>query len=138
MIQPKVPIWIYALQTVLCLILLEQAVSYWQMNYWGDFAVTASQKREILELAGRTTAMFLVGVLVMLSQNPHYFVPLFLLNIFRETQETFIDAMYETDTYPWVNILVHAVIIALEVLALVKVYKISTTHKFHRQCTKED
>lgn len=123
--RQKVPVWIYVLQTMLCLILLHQSVSYWQMNYWGVEAVTDSQKREILELAGRTTAMFLVGLLVMLSRNPHYFVPLFLLNIFRETQEAFIDALYETDKSAMVNVLVHAVIITMEVWALVKVYRIS-------------
>lgn len=126
--QNRVPIWIYALQTVLCLILAQQAFGYYQMNYWGVLAETASQKREILELAGRTTAMFFVGVLVMLSRNPHYFVPLFLLNIFRETQETFIDTIYETGTSLVANILIHVVIIALEVLALVKVYQISKSN----------
>jgi hypothetical protein len=126
--QNRVPIWIYVLQTLLCLILAQQAFGYYQLNYWGVLAETASQKREILELAGRTTAMFLVGVLVMLSRNPHYFVPLFLLNIFRETQETFIDTTHETGTSPAANILVHVVIVALEIWALIKVYQISKTN----------
>lgn len=122
---PKIPIWIYLFQGLLCLILAQQAFSYYQFNYWGEIATSNSDKREILELAGRTLAMFLVGVIVMISRNPHYFVVLFILNIVRETNETFVDTIYETERPMMLNILVHAIIIGLEVWALLKVYKIS-------------
>lgn len=67
---PKIPIWIYLFQGLLCLILAQQAFSYYQFNYWGEIAKSNSDKREILELAGRTLAMFLVDVIVMISRNP--------------------------------------------------------------------
>lgn len=121
----KIPLWIYLLQGLLCLILAQQAFSYYQFDYWGEIASTDSEKRQLLELAGRTLAMLIVGVIVMISRNPHYFVVLFILNIVRETNETFVDTIYETDKSPIVNILVHLVIISLEVWALVKAYKIS-------------
>lgn len=121
----KIPLWIYLFQGLLCLILAQQAFSYYQFNYWGEIASTDSEKRQLLELAGRTLAMLIVGVIVMISRNPHYFVVLFILNIVRETNETFVDTIYETDKSPIVNILVHLVIISLEVWALVKAYKIS-------------
>ncbi len=121
----KIPLWIYLLQGLLCLILAQQAFSYYQFNYWGEIASTDNEKRQLLELAGRTLAMLIVGVIVMISRNPHYFVVLFILNIVRETNETFVDTIYETDKSPIVNILVHLVIISLEVWALVKAYKIS-------------
>ena len=121
----KIPLWIYLLQGLLCLILAQQAFSYYQFDYWGEIASTDSEKRQLLELAGRTLAMLIVGVIVMISRNPHYFVVLFILNIVRETNETFVDTIYETDKSPIVNILVHLVIISLEVWALVKAYKVS-------------
>ena len=121
----KIPVWIYLLQGLLCLILAQQAFSYYQFDYWGEIASTDSEKRQLLELAGRTLAMLIVGVIVMISRNPHYFVVLFILNIVRETNETFVDTIYETDKSPIVNILVHLVIISLEVWALVKAYKVS-------------
>ena len=121
----KIPLWTYLLQGLLCLILAQQAFSYYQFDYWGEIASTDSEKRQLLELAGRTLAMLIVGVIVMISRNPHYFVVLFILNIVRETNETFVDTIYETDKSPIVNILVHLVIISLEVWALVKAYKIS-------------
>ncbi|HBI01440.1 MAG TPA: hypothetical protein DDY18_07430 [Flavobacterium sp.] len=121
----KIPIWIYLFQGLLCLILAQQAFSYYQFDYWGEIATTNSEKRELLELAGRTLAMFLIGVIVMISRNPHYFVVLFILNIVRETNETFVDTIYETDKSPIVNVVVHLVVIALEVWALIKAYKVS-------------
>ena len=121
----KIPLWIYLFQGLLCLILAQQAFSYYQFDYWGEIAVSDSEKRELLELAGRTLAMLIVGIFVMISRNPHYFVVLFVLNIIRETNETFVDTIYETDKSPLVNILVHLVVITLEVWALVKAYKVS-------------
>lgn len=124
----KIPIWIYVLQGLLTLILLTQSITYYQLQYPGIDIGGIADKRSIYELAGRTMTMALISIIVMLSRNPGYFVVLFLVNIFREGQETFIDPLFppaNASMPPIADFIVHIIILSLEILALTKLYKLS-------------
>jgi len=121
----KIQIWVYILQGLLTLILISQAVGYYQLQYDGVSNETMAEKRQLYELAGRTTAMALVYLVVMFTQNAKFLMVVFLMSIFREGQETVIDTIFETNRSVAVNILVHLVILALEIWAFIKLYFIS-------------
>lgn len=123
--KQKIPIWIYIFQGILCLILAQQIFSYYQFNYWGEIAVSDSEKREVLELAGRTLAMFVIGIVAIVSRNAHYFVVVFIVNIIREGSEAFVDSFFESGISMYSNFFGHLAIVALEVWALVKAYQVS-------------
>jgi len=69
--------------------------------------------------------MFLIGIVVIVSRNPHYFVVVFIVDIARESSEAFVDSFYEIGTAAISNFVGHLGIVSLEVWILVKVYRIS-------------
>lgn len=124
----RIPVCIYVLQGVLTLILLSQAASYYRLEYPEIEISGVADQRAIYELAGRTLTMGLVSIIVILSRNPSYFVVLLLVDVLRETQEMFIDPLFppaSASIPPAADAMVHVVIIALEIWALITVHKIS-------------
>lgn len=81
----------------------------------------------LYEFAARTASMALVSLIVLISQNPRYLLVVLLMNIFREGFETVIDPLFPlvyAPMSPSGDLVVHLVIITVEILAFLTVYKI--------------
>jgi hypothetical protein len=75
----------------------------------------------LYEFAARTATMALASAFVLVSQNPRYFIPILVMNVLREGQETVIDPLYplaNAPMSPTADLVAHLVIIAVEVWAL--------------------
>ena len=129
-------IWINILQVLLLLILFQQAYQF----YFDIDAVLASgiqiegipNKNLIYEFAGRTATMAIVSILILLSQDIKLFIIMFLMNVFREGQETIIDPIYplvNAPVTPTIDLVMHIIIVAIEIGALVKLIKIYKSEK---------
>lgn len=80
--------------------------------------------------AGRLVAMIVVSLLVLVTQNPPQFVVVMLMSAVREAQEMFIDPFYpmaDAPLSPAIDFGLHVVIVAIEVAALVVVYRLWRT-----------
>ena len=72
--------------------------------------------------------MIAASVLVLVTQNPAQYVVVMFMSAVREAQEMFIDPLYpmaDAPTSPTVDFLVHVVIVAAEIAALITVYRLS-------------
>ena len=132
----NIPIWINILQVLLLLILIQQTYQF----YFDIDAVLASgiqiegipNKNLIYEFAGRTGTMAIVSILILLSQDVKLFIIMFVMNVFREGQETIIDPMYplvNAPVTPTIDLVMHIIIVAIEIGALVKLIKIYKSQK---------
>ena len=132
----NIPIWINILQVLLLLILFQQTYQF----YFDIDAVLASgiqiegipNKNLIYEFAGRTGTMAIVSILILLSQDVKLFIIMFVMNVFREGQETIIDPMYplvNAPVTPTIDLVMHIIIVAIEIGALVKLIKIYKSQK---------
>ena len=130
--KTKIPLWINIVQVLLNLILLQQAYQF----YFDHSAVLKSgitidgvpDMNLIYEYAGRTFTMAAISIVILLSQNPRYFLLLFLINILRETQETFIDPLFPLTNAPIAPIgdfIIHIIIVGIEILAGITLYRIT-------------
>ena len=82
----------------------------------------------IYEFAGRTVTMAIVSIFIMYSQNVKLFIVMFLMNLLREIQETIIDPLFPLTTAPLSptgDLVAHIVIVVIELIAFIKLYKIS-------------
>ncbi len=89
---------------------------------------TDQDKNVLYTTAGRLVAMLAAYALVFVTQNPAQYVVVMLMSAVREAQEGFIDPLFpmaDAPMSPTVDALVHAVIVAAEVAALVTVYRLS-------------
>ena len=78
--------------------------------------------------ASRLIAMIAISLFALFSQNPNHFMMVYLLGIFREGQETFIDPLLPYANAPAsaaVDFGLHIIILALEIWAFIVVYKIA-------------
>jgi len=129
--KTKIPLWINILHVVLILILSSQAFSFYfkpELVYPGINIDSIVNQLSIYELAGRTATMAIVSIVVLLSQNPRFFVVAFLMHFLRESQEMFIDPLnplVNTPVPPIADFFVHVFIVTLELIALIILYKIS-------------
>ena len=132
----NIPIWINALQVLLLLILIQQTYQF----YFDIDAVLASgiqidgipNKNLIYEFAGRTGTMAIVSILILLSQDVKLFIIMFVMNVFREGQETIIDPMYplvNAPVTPTIDLVMHIIIVAIEIGALAQLIKIYKSQK---------
>lgn len=130
-LNTKIPIWVNAVQVVLTLIMLQQVY----MFYFDHSSVAASgivvegipNLNLLYEFAGRTATMALISIVVLISQNPRYFLVVLLMNLFREGQETIIDPLFPLLNAPMApsgDFVAHLVIVAIELLAFIAVLKI--------------
>lgn len=81
----------------------------------------------LYEFAARTASMALISLIVLISQNPRYLLVVLLMNIFREGFETVIDPLFPLVNAPMSpsgDLVVHLVIITVEILAFLTVFKI--------------
>ena len=103
----SIPIWINVLQVLLTLIVIQQTFQF----YFDLDAVLASgieitsipDKNLVYEFAGRTGTMAIISILIMLSQDVKLFIIMFVMNIFREGQETIIDPLYPLANAPCIS-----------------------------------
>ena len=132
----NIPIWINILQVLLLLILIQQTYQF----YFDIPAVLASgiqiegipNKNLIYEFAGRTGTMAIVSILILLSQDVKLFIIMFVMNVFREGQETIIDPMYplvNAPVTPTIDLVMHIIIVAIEIGALAQLIKIYKSQK---------
>ena len=126
-----IPTWINIVQILLTMIVIQQTYQF----YFDIDAVSASgittegipNKNLIYEFAGRTGTMAVISILIMLSQDVKLFIIMFVMNVFREGQETIIDPLYplaNAPVYPTTDLILHIIIVAIEIMALLKLINI--------------
>ncbi len=127
----SIPLWVNILQFLLILIMLSQVYMYFfnhlLLNKTGIVIEGIPILNLIYEMGARTAVMALVSLFVMFTQDPKQYLVILLMNILREGQETIIDPMFPMDNAigsPSMDLIIHIVIVAIEVLAFIKVYKI--------------
>ena len=134
--ESHIPTWINIVQILLTMIVIQQTYQF----YFDLDAVSASgittegipNKNLIYEFAGRTGTMAIISILILLSQDVKLFIIMFVMNVFREGQETIIDPLYplaNAPVAPTTDLILHIIIVAIEVLALIKLISIYKTRK---------
>ena len=134
--ESHIPTWINIVQILLTMIVIQQTYQF----YFDIDAVSASgittegipNKNLIYEFAGRTGTMAIVSILILLSQDVKLFIIMFVMNVFREGQETIIDPLYplaNAPVAPTTDLILHIIIVAIEVLALIKLIGIYKARK---------
>ena len=102
--ESHIPTWINIVQILLTMIVIQQTYQF----YFDLDAVSASgittegipNKNLIYEFAGRTGTMAIISILILLSQDVKLFIIMFVMNVFREGQETIIDPLYPLANAP--------------------------------------
>jgi hypothetical protein len=129
--KTKIPLWVNIMQGILILIMLGQVFMYF-LNH--QMLADSGIKTEgipnlnlIYEMGARTLVMALISIYVMVTQNPKQYLVVLIMNILREGFETIIDPLYpllNAPASPMVDLGTHVVIVAVEVLAFVTVFKL--------------
>lgn len=132
----QIPIWVNVLLVVLvALMLLQVYPFYFDHQALLDAGITIQGKPDqniLYTTAGRLIAMVSASVLVLITQNPSQYLVVLLMSVFREGQEMFIDPLFpyaNAPAPPIADFGVHIVIVALEVLALIVVYRVTRREK---------
>lgn len=127
----QIPIWVNVVQIILVLIMLMQVVwNYFDHPLLLEQGVTIEGIPDlnlIYTLGGRTLTMAAGAIFVLLTQIPKQFLVVLFMNIVREGQEMFIDPLFpvaNADATPIVDFGIHVVIVAIEILAFIAVYRI--------------
>lgn len=128
-----IPWWVNLLVLALVAFMAIQVVwNYFDNQVLLDSGITIQgdpDQNVIYTTAGRLVAMIAASLLVLFTQNPAQFVVVMFMSAIREAQEGVIDPLYpmaDAPFSPTVDFLVHVVIVAAEVAALVVVYRIAT------------
>ena len=131
MANPKIPIWINIVQGLLILIMLQQTYMFFldpqTIAASGIMAEGIPNLNLLYKFGARTATMALLSIIVMITQNPRYFLVILLMNLFREGLETIVDALYplaNAPVSPSIDFIMHIVIIAIELWAFITMYKI--------------
>ena len=70
--------------------------------------------------------MIAESVFVLITQNPHQYLVVLFMSIFREGQETIIDPLFPyANAAPMADFVIHLVIVALEIWAFIIVYRMT-------------
>ena len=126
-----IPIWVNIFLLILILFMSIQV--YWfYFNHQSliDAGITIEgvpNLNIIYTTAGRLVAMIAVSVFVLITQNPHQYLVVLFMSIFREGQETIIDPLfpYVNAAPPMADFVIHLVIVALEIWAFIIVYRMT-------------
>ena len=124
-----IPIWVNIFLLILVLFMSIQV--YWfYFNHQSliDAGITIEgvpNLNIIYTTAGRLVAMIAASVFVLITQNPHQYLVVLFMSIFREGQETIIDPLfpYANAAPPMADFVIHLVIVALEIWAFIIVYR---------------
>lgn len=130
--KKKIPLWVNIMQTILILIMLGQVYMYFlnhqMMIDSGVHVDSVPMLNLVYEMGARTLVMALVSIYVMVTQNPLQYLVVLLMNIIREGLETVIDPLYpvlNAPATPMIDFWIHVVIVIIEILAFITVYKIA-------------
>lgn len=130
--KTKIPLWVNIMQVILILIMLGQVYMYFfnhQMMLDSGVQVEGNPMLNLVyEMGARTLVMAIASIYVMITQNPKQFLVVLLMNIIREGQEMIIDPLYpvlNAPASPTTDFWIHVVIVLIEILAFVAVYKIA-------------
>ena len=126
-----IPIWVNIFLLILILFMSIQV--YWfYFNHQSliDAGITIEgvpNLNIIYTTAGRLVAMIAASVFVLITQNPHQYLVVLFMSIFREGQETIIDPLfpYTNAAPPMADFVIHLVIVALEIWAFIIVYRMT-------------
>lgn len=128
----KIPLWVNIVQVILVLIMLGQVYMYFfnhqMMADTGVSVDSVPMLNLVYEMGARTLVMALASIYVLITQNAKQYLVVLLMNILREGQETIIDPLYpvlNAPASPTADFWIHVVIVAIEILAFVAVYKIA-------------
>ena len=128
----KIPLWVNIMQAILVLIMLGQVYMYFlnhQMMADTGVQVEGNPMLNLVyEMGARTFVMALASIYVMITQDPKQYLVVLIMNVLREGQEMIIDPLFpvlNAPSTPTVDFWIHVVIVAIEILAFVAVYKIT-------------
>jgi len=126
-----IPTWINIVQILLTMIVIQQTYQfYFDIDVVSASGITTEgipNKNLIYEFASRTGTMAVISILIMLSQDVKLFIIMFVMNVFREGQETIIDPLYplaNAPVDPTTDLILHIIIVAIEIIALLKLINI--------------
>lgn len=130
-LKTRIPIWVNVVQIILTLIMLGQVYMYF-FNHQALMATGISVEgvpmlNLIYEMGARTFVIAVGAIFVLITQNPRQFLVVLLMNIFREGQEMIIDPLFpvaNAPVSPTVDFWIHFVIVGIEVLAFIAVFRI--------------
>ncbi len=135
----RIPLWISIFLGVIILFMAPQIyMFYFNHDMLLDAGITIEGVPDvniIYTTASRLTAMVVITLFALLTQNPNHFIIVYLLAIFREAQETFIDPLfpYANAGSAWLDFGLHIVIVAVEIWAFIVVYKIAKRERQMKQ-----
>lgn len=126
-----IPRWVNAMQAILILIMAVQVYEH----FFDHDALTAAgftvdgdpSLNLIYEMGARLAVMVIASIFVMITQNPLQYLVVLIMNVARESMEGIIDPLYpvaDAQASPTVDFVIHVVIVAIEVAALVAVLRI--------------
>ena len=128
--QKPIPLWVNVMQGILVLIMLSQVYMYFfdhdLMAATGVSVEGTPMLNLIYEMGGRTFVMAVAAIFVMITQNTRQYLLVLIMNVLREGIETVVDPLYPVLNAPGTPIMdfwIHVVIVAIEVLALLVVWK---------------
>lgn len=128
----KIPFWVNLVQASLILIMLGQVYMYFfnhQLMADNGVIVEGNPMLNLVyEIGARTFVMAIASIFVMITQNPKQFLVVLFMNIVREGQEMIIDPLFpmlNAPVTPSIDFGIHVVIVAIEILAFITVWKIS-------------
>ena len=81
----------------------------------------------LYKFGARTATIALLSIIVMITQDPRYFIVILLMNLFREGLETIVDALYplaNAPVSPSIDFVMRIVIVAIELWAFIATYEI--------------
>ncbi|MEM8923610.1 MAG: hypothetical protein AAGD35_08895 [Actinomycetota bacterium] len=130
--RTRIPLWVNLMQIVLVVIMLTQVYENW---FDHDALVAAGIETQgvpnlnfIYEMGSRLLTMVAAAVFVLITQNPRQYLVVLIMNVVREAQEGIIDPLWpvaDAPATPLVDFLVHVVIVAVELAALIVVWRIA-------------
>ena len=130
--KSQIPIWVNIVQAILILIMLGQVYMYFfNHQMMADTGISVEgipMLNLVYEMGARTLVMVVASIYVMITQDPKQFLVVLLMNIIREGQEMIIDPLYpilNAPATPMVDFWTHVVIVAIEILAFVTVFRIT-------------
>lgn len=126
----SIPLWVNIMQAILILIMLSQVYMYFfnhqMMSNSGINVEGASMLNLVYEMGARTLVMALASIYVMITQNRKQYLVVLIMNVLREGQEMIIDPLFpvlNAPASPTSDFLIHVVIVIIEIIALVTIYK---------------
>lgn len=119
------------MQVLLILIMLGQVYMYFydhkMMADTGVVVQGSPMLNLVYEMGARTFVMVIVSIFVLITQDPKQYQVVLLMNIIREGQEMIIDPLFpvlNAPVSPTVDFWVHVVIVVVEILAFITVFKL--------------